>query len=670
MAMLRKKAARLAVFLIVSLLVDSAAHPVATGRFILSSEEVATSSSSSAVAAAAELQQFLSEKGYGSVSNSASSELAVIGGNGGSMSGSGSSTSSSRSSSSSGSSSSSSSSAIGAGAVGFNVVLGAPAPAGRKMLQSTDEVTFINAFLVALAEALGVPRTSLTATSFTDQGATFIFDVVVDVSQLSQTVAEVESRASSIASGSIVVNTAATYSVAAASVVSTPTSVLTVTLFNVDQLARSLATNTNSVLSFPDASRTGTALYVVPATTAPPPTTPSGPVCDLGEAAIIALNPFYSDWASSGATTPCSFTGVSCTAGVVTEIIVDAIATPLDNASADLSLPPEWSCLTALENVTVTDANFTGPLPPEWSVLTNLTHLNVADNDCTGPFPASWADTLVSLETLDVSLNELTGTLPYLWCSLTTLEILNVAENKFNGTAPFGLPKVKTLNLAGNEFTGSLPLFWTSYTNLVTLNVADNDLTGTLPSIWCQLTTLETFILADNKFNGSAPTALPLALKTLNLAGNELEGTISSFWSFLTNLEILNVAANDFNDTLPEYWRFFTNLETLNVAGNGLRGELYSSWGSTSGLVNLKTLNVADNELKKSLPLAWSSLTKLEKMDVSDNKLTGVLPSEWSTLTSLVLTVGTQTPSTGSFNCVAPSGGWGSGGAVATCLVT
>jgi hypothetical protein len=102
--------------------------------------------------------------------------------------------------------------------------------------------------------------------------------------------------------------------------VSTSSSVITVTLFTVDRLAQSLKANTNNVLSFPDVSRTGTALYEITSTVAPPPssTTPPIPVCDMSDAAIIALNPFYSDWASSSASNPCDFTGVSCTGGVTT----------------------------------------------------------------------------------------------------------------------------------------------------------------------------------------------------------------------------------------------------------------------------------------------------------------------------------------------------------------
>lgn len=351
MASLRQPATLSVIFLIVLLFADDSAAslPLATGRVMLSSSQANNLPSSRSEVAAADLQEFLSEKGYESVSNSASSELAAVIGAGDSPSRGGSSTSGSSSSSSSESSSSSSSSAAGAGAIGFNVVLGAPAGGGvgRKMLQTSDDVSFINAFLVALAQALGVPRTALTATSFADQGATFIFDVVVDVSQIpSQTTSDLESRARSIANGSIVVSTAATYSVAASSIVSTPTAVLTVTLFTVDKLGQSLKVNTNSVLSFPDVSRTGTALYYSSASTstvAPPPqspTTPPGPVCDWPDAAIIALNPFYSDWASSSAATPCPFTGVTCTAGAVTEIR-QSTGQPFSRlgASAGMELP-------------------------------------------------------------------------------------------------------------------------------------------------------------------------------------------------------------------------------------------------------------------------------------------------------------------------------------------
>jgi hypothetical protein len=103
------------------------------------------------------LQKFLSDKGFSSFSNSASSEWAVAAD-----------ASITRQGSTSSRSSSSSAGTV-RGAVAFNVVLQVPGGGGgvgRKMLQFRDEVDLVDKFLGDVSAALGVIRKALTVTSF------------------------------------------------------------------------------------------------------------------------------------------------------------------------------------------------------------------------------------------------------------------------------------------------------------------------------------------------------------------------------------------------------------------------------------------------------------------------------------------------------------------------
>jgi hypothetical protein len=81
---------------------------------------------------------------------------------------------------------------------------------------------------------------------------------------------------------------------------------------------------TNEVISFPNIGRTGVNLFASAQqkveSLRPQPSPPPAELCSQdSEAATLAQNPFYNDWTPSP-TTPCSFTGVTCDGGTVTEM--------------------------------------------------------------------------------------------------------------------------------------------------------------------------------------------------------------------------------------------------------------------------------------------------------------------------------------------------------------
>jgi hypothetical protein len=169
------------------------------------------------------------------------------------------------------------------------------------------------------------------------------------------------------------------------------------------------------------------------------------------------------NYSTSGWTIPymssesvCSWTGVSCTNGVVTA---------LDLYSASI-----W---------------IAGTFPWELVLLTNLI-------------------------TLDFSFSQFTGVIPTRINELTNMEILWMEHNLFSGPLIPDLPEsLIGIYLHGNDFTGSIPDVWgSSLTNLQELLIYENQLTGTIPSSLGQISSLTRFEFGSNNITGSVDSFL------------------------------------------------------------------------------------------------------------------------------------------------------------------
>jgi len=121
---------------------------------------------------------------------------------------------------------------------------------------------------------------------------------------------------------------------------------------------------------------------------------------------------------------PCSWTGVTCSGGRVTEI-------------------------------SRTDQNLLGTIP-DLSALTGLQKLWLNKNQLSGSIPDLSA--LTGLLELSFTLNQLSGTVPDL-SALTSLQVLRLNQNQLTGTAPdlSTLPALTDAFIGANQFTGSLP---------------------------------------------------------------------------------------------------------------------------------------------------------------------------------------------------------------------
>jgi len=116
--------------------------------------------------------------------------------------------------------------------------------------------------------------------------------------------------------------------------------------------------------------------------------------------------------------TECSWHGISCQNGVVTQI--------------DLG-----------------GNNLVGTLPSELGSLTSLTGLWLWDNRLEGTVPASLGN-LVNLTHLDLSYNLLTGQVPASLANLTNAQSINLRNNLFSGDVPQAVLDTGIVNLWGN----------------------------------------------------------------------------------------------------------------------------------------------------------------------------------------------------------------------------
>ncbi|HEX2905742.1 MAG TPA: leucine-rich repeat domain-containing protein [Phototrophicaceae bacterium] len=177
----------------------------------------------------------------------------------------------------------------------------------------------------------------------------------------------------------------------------------------------------------------------------------------------------HTNWETT--TTPCSWYGVVCSSGHVTQ---------LNLYTNQLS----------------------GRLPSELGSLTYLRYFRLYDNQLSGALPPQLGN-LTSLQRIYLQFNQLSGTIPPELGNLSQLEVLNLSDNRLEGTIP---PEL-----------GSL-------TNLRQLWLHDNQLSGEIPATLVNLTLLDDIFndLSSNCLTASDPTLLNfLASKAPNWANTQ-----------------------------------------------------------------------------------------------------------------------------------------------------
>jgi len=191
--------------------------------------------------------------------------------------------------------------------------------------------------------------------------------------------------------------------------------------------------------------------------------------------------------------TPCTWDGVVCEAGHVTQLNLD------------------WNGMS-------------GTIPSDLQDLANLYYLNLANNQLSGVIPVELG-TLSELEGLIISDNELTGTIPAQLGNLSKLKWLILRGNMLEGNIPSELGSISTLEqlrLPNNRLTGSIPPELGALINLKLLYLAGNQLSSLLPSEIGNLASLQSLTLSNNPaLSGS----LPISLVNLTLSSLWFENT-------------------------------------------------------------------------------------------------------------------------------------------------
>ena len=357
--------------------------------------------------------------------------------------------------------------------------------------------------------------------------------------------------------------------------------------------------------------------------------------------------------------TPCSWYGVSCENGGVTEIRLTY--NQLTGAI------PDFSALPKLQKLELYNNQLTGAIP-DFSALPKLEKLDLPGNQLTGAIPNFSA--LPNLHALYLHKNQLTGTIPDL-SALPNLQVLSLSNNQLTGAIPdfSALPKLERLDLDSNQLTGAIPDF-SALPNLEYFSFSGNQLTlmntncnavtqiskvecesllelyhstngaewknswnvTNTPCSWygvsCENGGVTEISLSSNRLMGAIPdfSALP-KLQKLDLPGNQLTGAIPDF-SALPNLQTLSLYRNQLTGAIPDF-SALPNLQWLALDENQLTGAI----PDFSALSNLQELWLFANQLTGAIP-DFSALPNLKTLYLDNNQLTGAIP-DFSALTEL-----------------------------------
>ena len=335
----------------------------------------------------------------------------------------------------------------------------------------------------------------------------------------------------------------------------------------------------------------------------------------------------HTNWLQTN--TPCSWYGIHCAGGHVTEITLHG-----NNLSG--SIPAQLGNLSYLTGLWLYDNQLTGSIPPELGNLTNLTELALYINQLSGPIPLELGN-LTKLEWLNLSRNQLTGSIPSAFGDLTQLQGLYLFRNQLTGPIPAGLGNLVNLTelyLNENQLSGSIPPQLGNMGKLERLNLGVNQLSGPIPSGLGDLAQLQYLNLYHNQLDGSIPLQIGNLsnLSVLWLSVNQLSGPIPPELGNLTNLTQLGLAVNQLNGSIPIELGNLSNLNILNLYSNQLTGSIPTELGN---LVNLTGLELSKNQLSGYIPIELANLTNLTYLFLYNNQLSGPIPFELGNLTNL-----------------------------------
>ncbi|XP_050277742.1 receptor-like protein 43 [Quercus robur] len=294
--------------------------------------------------------------------------------------------------------------------------------------------------------------------------------------------------------------------------------------------------------------------------------------------------------------------------------------------------------LTGLKDLRLRYVQISSPVPEILSNLSGLTTLYLVGNGFYGEFPVGIFK-LPKLQDHRVTFNEdLTGSLPE-FCFSSPLKILWLWDTAFSGKLPASignLDSLKELYIGVGNFWGSTPPSIGNLTRLTTL------LSGSIPDSFGNLTQLthlglsQNFIrILDLRFNKlqALPQIPPPATTVYLVANNMIQEQIPSQICSLSSLSSIDLSNNKFRGILPDCLRnFSSSLSILNLRGNIFHGVIPQLCAKGS---IIKMIDLSQNQFTGILPRSLSNCGMLEILNLGSNQLKDVFPSWLGTLPEL-----------------------------------
>ncbi|RVW89204.1 Serine/threonine-protein kinase BRI1-like 2 [Vitis vinifera] len=329
---------------------------------------------------------------------------------------------------------------------------------------------------------------------------------------------------------------------------------------------------------------------------------------------------------------PCTWYGVSCSLGRVTQLDLNG-----SKLEGTLSFYP----LASLDMLSVLSlsgnlfyVNSTGLL----QLPVGLTQLDLSSAGLVGLVPENLFSKLPNLVSATLALNNLTGSLPDdLLLNSDKLQVLDLSYNNLTGSIS-GLKiensctSLVVLDLSGNNLMDSLPSSISNCTSLNTLNLSYNNLTGEIPPSFGGLKNLQRLDLSRNRLTASFSSCSWLRL--LNLANNNISGPFpDSILQSLASLETLLLSYNNISGAFPASISSCQNLKVVDFSSNKLSGFIPPD--ICPGAASLEELRIPDNLISGEIPAELSQCSRLKTIDFSLNYLKGPIPPQIGRLENL-----------------------------------
>ncbi|XP_044971876.1 receptor-like protein EIX2 [Hordeum vulgare subsp. vulgare] len=289
-----------------------------------------------------------------------------------------------------------------------------------------------------------------------------------------------------------------------------------------------------------------------------------------------------------------------------------------------------------LQELDLSDNNFSGTLPSLTGKFTRLSILSLKRNSLVGPVPQSLGN-LTCLTFLELNGNHLTGSIPTKLGTLTSLTFLDISSNDLTGSIPAELGNLRyltALDLSVNGIVGLIPPQLGNMTSLTLLCVNNNHLTGSIPAKLGTLMYLTTLDLSNNHLNGSVPTEIGslINMMHLDLSNNSITGEITEeHFANLASLKKINLSFNNLKIILNSDWHAPFRLESAQFASCKM-GPLFPTW--LQQLESTYEVDISSNVLKGEFPgWFWYTFSHTTILDISNNQISGSLPAHLNGMT-------------------------------------